>query len=303
MLLQHLLATTIECMDSFNDVLQLLIAQTILFLPKLLAALTIFIAGIYFSNLLIRLTVAMLERRKVRPELTQFISSYGYVGLVTLVVMTTLQQVDFNLTAFIAGLGIVGFTAGFALQDITQNVVSGLILLAQRPFEIGELVEISEFVGYVRRIDVRATTIETLDGRDVLIPNYGVMSNPITNYSHDPKVRVDIQLCVSYEDNIDLVRELTRRALLTVPIVLNDPPIEVRYQSFNDSSLELRAYYWIDIEKTPMREARDGGVTAIMKAYRQAGVVIPYPIQVELSEAPRSNIRIPKRNSSDPLGD
>ena len=88
-------------------------------------------------------------------------------------------------------------------------------------------------------------------------------------------------------------RELTRRALLTVPFVLDDPPIEVRYQSFTESALELRAYYWIDIEKTPVREARDGGVTAIMKAYRQAGVVIPYPIQVELSEAPRSNIRIP----------
>ena len=192
-------------MESFSDVLQILISQTILFLPKLLAALTIFIVGIYLSNLLIRLTVNMLERRKVRPELTQFISSYGYIALLTLVVMTTLQQVDFNLTAFIAGLGIVGFTAGFALQDITQNIVSGLILLAQRPFEIGELVEISEFVGYVRRIDVRATTIETLDGRDVLIPNYSVMSNPITNYSHDPKVRVDIRLSISYEDNIDLV--------------------------------------------------------------------------------------------------
>jgi len=294
-LLQLLLATTIGLMEAIMTTLTPLLNQIVLFLPRLAAAITIFVVGVYLSNLLTRMLVNAFARRKVRPELTQFISSYGRITLLILVVMITLEQVDFNLTAFVAGLGIVGFTAGFALQDITQNIVSGLILLVQQPFEIGELVEIDGFVGNVRRIDIRATTIETLDGRDVLIPNYAVMSNPITNFSHDPKVRVDVTVNISYDDNIDLVRELTRRAIMSVPFVLDDPIPEVLYESFGESSLELRAYYWFDIVQTPLREARDGGVTAIMKAYKQAGILIPYPIAVELSAMPQSKLRIPRK--------
>ncbi|MDJ0752871.1 MAG: mechanosensitive ion channel [Ardenticatenaceae bacterium] len=263
--------------------------EILLFLPKLIAALTIFVVGLYLVNLLIKLLVRALEKRRVPAEVTQFISNYGRWTLIILIVIVSLQQVDFDLTAFVAGLGILGFTIGFALQDITQNIISGLLLLVQRPFEIGDLVKIEEFQGYVTAIDIRTTTLRTLDGRDVLIPNYNVLTHPITNFTKDPDIRLGLPISISYDDDLNHIKDVTFKAVESVAFVMKNPAPEILYQGFADSAINLVAYFWINILETSEIQAFDGVLQAINEAYRREGIVIPYPISIELPNVPAAS--------------
>lgn len=263
-----------------SELLTPIFQQLILFLPKLAAALTIFFLGIYLTNLVTRFLVRSLTRRNVNSGLTQFISSYVRTALIILIIFTALLQVDFDLTAFLAGLGIVGFTIGFALQDITQNIVAGLILLVQQPFELEDLVEIDGFTGYVREINIRTTRIHTLDGRDILIPNYSVISHPIVNYTEDPEIRICVQVNVGHDNDLDHVRRVTATAINNIPYVRNNPPIEILFSSFEDSAIKLDALFWINVINIPERVAINDGIQAIRVAFRRENISIPFPIQV-----------------------
>ncbi|OQY35105.1 MAG: hypothetical protein B6I38_01835, partial [Anaerolineaceae bacterium 4572_5.1] len=94
-----------------------------------------------------------------------------------------LQQVEFNLTGFVTGLGIVGFTIGFAFQDIAKNFMAGMLLLLQQPFDIGDSIEVAGYAGTVTDIEIRSTALRTFDGRHVIIPNAEVFTGVITNFS------------------------------------------------------------------------------------------------------------------------
>jgi len=94
-------------------------------------------------------------------------------------IIIALQQVNFNVTAFLTGVGILGFTVGFALQDVSKNFVAGLLLLLQQPFNIGETIQVAGYTGRVSAINMRATELGTHDGQIVLIPNATVFTSPI----------------------------------------------------------------------------------------------------------------------------
>lgn len=269
-------------MQEFENVtlsLQTLVAQFILFLPKLVVALVLFIAGIYAANVLTRLVQHGLERRKVNAEATQVITQITRWALYIMVAVTALQQVDFNLTAFITGLGIIGFTIGFALKDISENFVAGLMLLLQRPFELGDVVHIEEFRGRVTDVSLRATELLTLDGQNVILPNGLVYTSPIVNYSRSPLSRIAVDVGVAYDSDLDHVRRTAVQAIRAVPNVLRDPPPYVIFHTFADSSINLSLFYWIDGSATPQFRASDLAIPALKKAFAEAGIRIPFPIR------------------------
>lgn len=276
-------------MDTLALTLEELAQQAILFLPRLVAALVIFLVGVYLANLLTRVVVRGLDRRGIASSITQFISNYVRLALIVLVALVALQQVNFDLTAFIAGLGIVGFTVGFALQDITQNIVAGLILLVQEPFVLGDLVEIDEFTGFVMEINVRTTRLHTLDGRDVLIPNYAVIGHPITNYTKDPDVRVGFQVAVEFGADLAHVRRVAHGALAGEARIAAEPVPEVLLAEIGESALVLQVYYWVNLLALPERAAVDVGLTAVVNAFREANITIPYPIAYEIAREPQKH--------------
>lgn len=269
-----------EEVQGLSITLQNLLEQFILFLPKVLVALVVFIAGLYVANVLARLVEKGLRRRNVNIEATQVITQVTRWMLYILVAVTALQQVDFNLTAFITGLGIVGFTVGFALKDISENFVAGLMLLLQRPFELGDVIEIEDFRGRVVDVSLRATELETLDGQNVIMPNGLVYTNPIINYSRRDLSRIAVDVGVAYDSDLDFVREIAVRAVSALPTVLQQPEPYVVYRGFGDSSIDLTVFYWVDGSETPQFRASDLGIPTIKKAFEEAGIEIPYPIRV-----------------------
>ncbi|MGB3700814.1 MAG: mechanosensitive ion channel [Anaerolineales bacterium] len=264
---------------SLTIILQQLLVDFLTLLPKLIAALVVFAVGLYLASIIRRLVRRGLERRTKNPQPIALLSQLAYWLSVILVTAISLQMIGFNLTAFLAGLGVVGITIGFALQDVSKNFIAGVLMLIQQPFEIGEFIEVSGYTGKVLAIDLRATQIRTEDGKLVLIPNGEVMISPITNYSQAEARRVAISTGVAYESDPESVRQTALEAIAGVPGIQGEPAPDVLFENFGSPTLDLTIYFWIDTSQTNVASAKDAGLKAIKSAFDQAQINMPLPAQ------------------------
>jgi small conductance mechanosensitive channel len=248
-------------------------------LPKIIVSVIIFIVGLYLSALISKLLRKTLERRHKNAQATTIISNTTYGFLVLMVVATALQNVGFNLTAFLTGLGIAGFTIGFALQDVSKNFIAGLLLLLQQPFSLGDIIEVNGMRGKVIGIELRATEIKTLDGKQVLIPNADVFTSVIINFTKYPTRRIEINVGVGYETNLDHARQVALEAISSLPGVLPDPAPRIFFGNFGASSIDFTLHYWVDIFQDDLLDLTDQGVLAINTAFKREKIEIPFPVQ------------------------
>jgi len=272
-------------MDTVNSLLDRIFDWVITVIPKVIAAIVIFLVMFYLAGLVARWIRRTGERRGLNPEVTLLLTRLGSWGMITLGVIWALQQVNFNLTAFLAGLGIIGFTVGFALQDISRNFVAGLLLLWQQPFGIGDLIQVTGYTGRVTDVSLRATEIRTSDGLLVLIPNADVYTKPITNYTQAPRRRLAIKAWAPYGEDLERATAIALEAIGQAPILaLADPAPSVVFDSFGDSSVAFTLYYWIDTAAISFDAAQDRGIKAVKAAFQTAGIDLAtrlYPVAVQ----------------------
>lgn len=269
----------VDEVQSLTLTLEELQRQFLLFLPKLIAAIVIFIVGLYIASLVSKLVDRALEQREVAPEARKVVTQIARWTLIVLAVVTALQQVNFDLTAFVAGLGIAGFTIGFALKDISENFVAGLLLLLQRPFDLGDVIEIDDFRGRITDVSLRATEMVTMDGHNVLLPNSLVYTNPIYNFTRSALARIRVEVGVAYDSDLDKVRLTALETISSLPDVLDDPEPNVVFHTFADSSINLTIFFWIDNRETRQFQASDLAVPVIKEAFAREGIDIPFPIR------------------------
>lgn len=264
---------------SISDALNQMLLNFVEFLPKLIVALIVFIVGLYLAGIFARMVRRGLERRKTDPELILLATKTTRWAVIVLGTLVALQQVDFNITAFLTGLGIVGFTIGFALQDVSKNFIAGLLILIQQPFDIGDAIKVTDYAGTVITIDLRATELHTFDGQVVFIPNAEVFTNPITNYTKASKRRVALSAGVAYESDLEEVTQTALEAVSSMPGLLQDPAPTLHFQGFGGTTIDLTLFYWIDTKQTDPFTAKDIGLKEIKVAFERAGIEMPYPTQ------------------------
>jgi len=247
-------------------------------IPNLLTALAIFIVSLYFARVLSRVVQRMLKTRKAPEGVTRLLADTVRVSVIVIGVVTALQRF-FDVTAFLAGLGILGFTVGFALQDVMKNFAAGVILLIQQPFHIDEFIGVNGFDGQVLEIDLRATEIRAVDGRIVSIPNADVLANPIINYTRANRRRIELPVGVGYNTDTEAARKVVLEAIQNVPGYMAEPGPLIGFSNFGDSALELNTYFWIDTAKTNPIAAKDAAFSLIKTALDKQGIDIPFPIR------------------------
>jgi small-conductance mechanosensitive channel len=164
---------------NLSEALQALGTKFILLIPKIIVAAVVMVLAVVFARLINRFLRQAFERRAIEPELILLFTQISRWLIIVLGAIVALQQVDFNMTTFLTSLGILGFTVGFALQDVSKHFVAGILLLFQRPFYIGEIIEVAGYKGKVLMITMRATELDLLNGNTVLIPNATVFTNAI----------------------------------------------------------------------------------------------------------------------------
>lgn len=266
-------------MDGLNTALQNVLADAILFLPKLAAALVIFLLALTLGGVFGRWMRRALERRQADPELTILLGKITRWTVVILGTALALEQVDFDLSAFLAGLGIVGFTIGFAIQDVSKNFVAGMLLLLQQPFDLGDVIKVADFTGTVLAVDLRATELRTLDGEYVLIPNADVFTSPIINISRPDRRRISLKAGVSYESDPAEVRRVALEAISAVEGLLRDPEPALYFDNFGPATLDFTLYLWVDMALNSPLAATDQGLAALMAAFEAEGIEMPFPTQ------------------------
>ena len=248
-------------------------------LPNLFTALAILIISYYGGVILSRLLGRLLVRQNAEPGITHLLTRTLQWTFIVLGAITALQRF-FNVTAFLTGLGIVGFTIGFALQNIMQNFISGVILLVQQPFKVGDEANLSGHEGVVQKIGLRTTEIKLRNGLIVFLPNADVLAQPITNISRAHGFRVDIPVSIPYEADTEQVRAAILQEVRTIPGYLQDPAPQVLFHTFNTSSIGLTVQFWINNRTTDYNIAKDMALTKIKLAFEAMDLDVPYPVQV-----------------------
>ncbi len=219
----------------------------------------------------------VMERAGVDPGVRDSVrTGVGYVGVALAALLAiSYLGLDFSNLAIVAGALSVG--VGFGLQSIVNNFVSGLILLAERPIKAGDWIIVGAQEGIVRKISVRSTEIETFDRANVIVPNSMLITEPVKNWTlHNSTGRMPIPVGVHYDSDPEKVRDILLKAAQDHPQVLSVPEPFVFFEDFADSSLNFILFVYLANVNRSFSVRTDLRI-AILKAFRENGVEIPYP--------------------------
>lgn len=242
---------------------------------QVLGALVVLVAGWAGAKWVRRTVRRALGRSKIDQTLVPFLSSLAYYSVLVFVGVAVLNLFGIQTASLIAVLGAAGFAVGLAFQGTLSNFSSGIMLLVFRPFEVGDFVEVAGQSGDVAEIGIVSTRLDTTDNVRVILPNSKVFGEVIKNYhAHDTR-RVDLEVGISYDDDIGGALETVRRVLSEEDRVLEEPGPTVAVNSLGDSSVNLIARPWCATsDYWPLR--RD--LTRRLKEELEAdGFELPYP--------------------------
>ncbi len=187
------------------------------------------------------------------------------------------QFIGLNLSGLAVIFGLLSVGIGFGLQNVTSNFISGLILLFERPIRIGDRVTIGDTEGDVTAINMRATTIRSLNNITIIVPNSEFVSSQVVNWSHgDPKIRLDVEVGVSYQSDLETVIGSLEEVAQESNDILTSPKPEVLLMSFGDSSWNMQLRVWLR-DSNDYYRIRSRINQAIVGKFRENQVEIPFP--------------------------
>jgi small conductance mechanosensitive channel len=254
--------------------------QFVLLLPNLLLAVLVIVVTWLIARLIRNLVARLLKRVSHSEQVNWLVAQAVYVALFaagTFIALGILG-LDKTVASLMAGAGIVTLALGFAFQDIAANLMAGIYLSVRRPFRRGHLIKAQDYFGTVNQVNLRWTEVYTQQGQLVLIPNKQVFENPIMNYSSLGRRRIDLNVGVSFGDDLTKAREVAIRAVEDIPARLPDRPIEAYYEEIGESSINFVIRFWIPFSKQgDYLGARSEAIERIKRAFDAEGITMPFP--------------------------
>lgn len=254
------------------------VQKTPITMTSLLMFITMVVAFGLLAKLARRLLMRWLNRISHLQEHTRFL----LVRLLQYFIMVfgvlfSLQFVGLDLSglAFIFGLLSVGI--GFGLQNFVANFIAGLILMVEQPIRVGDRITVGDTEGDIIEINIRSTTVRSLENIAIIVPNADFTSNQVINWSHmDKRVRLKIDVGVSYSSDLDTVIRCLKEVAVEHSEVLNSPAPEVHHTGFGDSAWNMRLWCWINNPRDYRRIVSELNC-AIVRKFRENDVEIPFP--------------------------
>ncbi|WP_406827889.1 mechanosensitive ion channel family protein [Microbulbifer sp. ARAS458-1] len=252
-------------------------------LPNFAVALVVLII-FYAIGALVRLLIRRHLKRRDRSNLGDVLGGLVKWGitLIGLLLAATIVMPSLKPGDLIAGLGVGSVAIGFAFKDILQNWLAGLLILIRQPFEVGDQIQVSDFEGTVKRIETRATVINTYDGQRVLIPNSDIYTNAILVKTARSLRRSDYEIGIGYSDSITEACEVIEKALGNVEGIATKPAPEALPWDLAASWVTIRARWWTNSRQTDVTHVRARVVEAVKEALDEAGIDMPFETQVHL---------------------
>ncbi|MEQ8689213.1 MAG: mechanosensitive ion channel family protein [Pseudomonadales bacterium] len=266
----------ISFIEQWVDVKQLT-TQVIEFAPKLIAALLVLLAAWIIFRVVRKIFRAALKRVDFQPPLIDLLVDkiLRYTVYIIAIIMS-LDQLGVDVTTALAGVGVMGIAVGFAAQDAVSNVIAGILIFWDKPFQVGDWIETEEEYGQVTDITLRTTRIRTPRNTYVVIPNKRIIDEVLENFTKHGELRVDVPIGIAYSESIDEAREVLLRAVSAMDVILSDPEPGVVVDELGGSSVNLKIRAWIDsaddARSTYFKISETGKV-----ALDDAGIEIPFP--------------------------
>ncbi|MBN7771496.1 mechanosensitive ion channel family protein [Marinobacter daepoensis] len=239
-----------------------------------LAAGFLLVLGIFLGTMLAR-SVGRLAEKRVSRHHQVLIRRLVFYLVFLLFAVAALREAGFSLDVVLGAAGILTVAVGFASQTSASNIISGLFLVMERPFEIGDVIEADATIGEVVAIDLLSVKLRTPDNLYVRIPNETLIKTRVVNRSRFPIRRIDLVIGIAYAEDVERIRDLLLGLADANPHCLEEPKPFVLVTGFGPSSVDLQFSFWV--ARDDFLEGRGGMMVAIKKALDEAGIEIPFP--------------------------
>ncbi len=257
-------------------------------LVNLVVGLAVFLIFYLLWRILMLIMRRTLRKSALDETTYSFVETAVKFTILTIAVVSALDSVGVNTGALLASLGIVGVTIGFAARDSLSNFISGIIIFIDRPFVIGDLVEIDDKYGRVSEITLRSTRVVTSDGRMLAVPNTEIVNKTVASYTNFPNLRLDIPVTIAVDEDIEKTRQILLGLLDGDMEYLKEPAARVIVTALNDYNIALELQAWLKDERQHV-EKRSELREKAFKALDKAGIEMPFetikltPMQVSVA--------------------
>jgi small conductance mechanosensitive channel len=257
--------------EIFRKILEIIVEYG----PRLIGAIAVWIIGSWIIKALTKGIARMMEKRKTDKTLRPFLKGLFGTLLKVLLIISVLGTLGIQMLSFVAILGAAGLAIGMALSGTLKNFAGGVMLLVLKPFQAGDLIEAQGYLGKVSKIQISNTILKTLDNKTIIIPNGGLSTSSMVNYSTEDKRRVDWTFGIGYGDSIDQAKKVMQKLCDEDQRILEEPEVFIAVSELADSSVNFTVRAWVKAEdywnvKFDMNEK-------IYKTFNQEGLNIPFP--------------------------
>ena len=242
---------------------------------RLLLAIITLIIGLWVIKLIVKAIVRTMEKKDVDITLRGFVRSFLSILLKIMLIISVISMIGIEMISFVAILTALVLAVGMALAGTYQNFAGGVMLVLFKPFKVGDFIQAQGFMGTVKEIQIFNTILKTPDNKTIIIPNGGLSTNAMTNFSTEPTRRVDFTFGIGYDDDIDKARTVIERQINSDERILKDPEPFIAVSELADSSVNFVVRVWVN-------SADYGGVLFSMpenikKAFDKEAISIPFP--------------------------
>lgn len=253
-------------------------------LPNFVVAIFVVLLTVLVAKLIRKLAYGMMNRITKNEAINRLTASIAFFLTFAFGIFIALRvlNLDQTVTSLLAGLGIVGLALGFAFKDIAANFIAGIYLAIKSPINVGDIVDYQGERGSVKEIGLRSSTINTFQGQDVIIPNRLIMQEKYTHFSINSERRIDLDVGISYGDDLDKVENVALEAIRKITYLKKDKPVDLYYKEFGDSAIIFTVRYWVDYyadDYLRYLRAQSQGIKNIKKAFDKNDITITFPIR------------------------
>lgn len=233
-----------------------------------------------------RLLARWVASNRLNPQARMILRRIVTYSVFVAAVVLSLRELGLRIGTLLGAAGLLTVAVGFAAKTSISNLISGLFLIGEHPFSVGDAIQVGQTTGEVLSVDLMSTKLRTFDNRYVRIPNESLLSKEVTNLSHFPIRRYDLTLSVSYQEDLQAVKRVLDDVADRIPTCLTDPTPLFIFQRFGDSGLEIQYSVWGVSER--FLDMRNDFARAVKEAFERDGIDIPYPHRAVIA-APSSD--------------
>ncbi len=225
--------------------------------------------------ILVKKVSKRLVKDRLSPQSEQLVVRFIYYASVLILMVNVLNEFGFKLSALLGAAGVIGIAVGFASQTSVSNIISGIFLISEKPFVVGDVIEVGGVIGTIESIDLLSLKLKTPDNRFVRVPNETMIKTEVINLTRFPLRRVNIKIGVAYKEDLKNVRQLLAGIAESEPMALKDPAPLILVENFGDSSIGLLFGVWGKTEE--FFDLKTSLMIRIKETFDANNIEIPFP--------------------------